>query len=72
MLDVLPLLYSPLALGVIFVLIWATSAIIITIPVFATRGSTQIIWFGAAGFILTVEAAVLITLAVLNSQGKIL
>ena len=28
-------------------------------------------WFGAAGFILTVEAAMLVTLAVLNSQGKI-
>lgn len=71
MLEILPFLYSPLALGVIFTLIFATSVVIFTIPVFATRGTTQMIWFGVTGFLLTVEAAVLVTLAVLNSQGKI-
>ena len=71
MIDSLPALYSPTALGVIFVLIWATTSVIVTIPAFATRGTPQLVWFGAAGFILTVEAAVLITLSVLNSQGKV-
>ena len=71
MIDSLPALYSPTALGVIFVLIWATTSVIVTIPAFATRGTPQLVWFGAAGFILTVEAAVLIALAVLNSQGKV-
>ena len=72
MIEALPLLYSPIALGVIFVLIWATSSVIFTIPAFATRGATQLLWLGAAGFVLTVEGAALVTLAVLNSQGKIL
>lgn len=71
MIDALPALYSPTALGVIFVLVWAATAVVVTIPAFATRGMPQMVWFGAAGFILTVEAAVLVTLAVLNSQGKI-
>ena len=71
MIDALLALYSPTALGVIFVLVWLTTSVIVTIPAFATRGTTQIVWFGAAGFVLTVLAAVLITLAVLNSQGKI-
>ncbi len=71
MIDSLPALYSPTALGVIFVLIWAATSVVVTIPAFATRGTPQLVWFGAAGFILTVEAAVLVTLAVLNSQGKI-
>lgn len=71
--PVVPLaLYSPLALGVIFVLIWAASTVILTIPAFATRGGAQLVWLGVAGFVLTVEAVVLIALAVLNSQGRIL
>ena len=71
MLDLLPFLYSPIALGVIFELILAASTVILTVPVFATRGSTQIAWFGIVGFLLTVELVVLIVLAVLKSQGKI-
>ena len=71
MIDSLLALYSPTALGVIFVLVWLATSVIVTIPAFATRGTTQIVWFGAAGFVLTVLAAVLIALAVLNSQGKI-
>ena len=71
MIDALHALYSPTALGVIFVLVWATTAIIVTIPAFATRGTPQLAWLGAAGFVLTVEAGALIALAVLNSQGKV-
>ncbi|HCV00657.1 MAG: hypothetical protein CL897_01005 [Dehalococcoidia bacterium] len=71
MIDALLPLYSPTSLGVIFVMLWIATSVILTIPAFATRGTPQMIWFGAAGFVLTVEAAVLIALAVLNSQGKI-
>ena len=71
MMDSLLALYSPPALGVIFVLVWIATSVIVTIPAFATRGTAQMVWFGAAGLVLTVEAGVLIALAVLNSQGKI-
>ena len=33
------------------------------IPVFATRGATQLLRFGVIGFVLTVEIAGLVTLA---------
>ena len=71
MIDALFPLYSPTSLGVIFVMLWIATSVILTIPAFATRGTPQMLWLGAAGFVLTVEAAVLIALAVLNSQGKI-
>lgn len=72
MLELIPFLYSPIALGVIFLLVFVTSVIILTIPVFATRGRTQVMWLLTVGFLLTVEGVVLVVLAVLNSQGKIL
>lgn len=71
MLDYLPFLISANSLGVISLLIFMASSVILTIPVFATRGGAQAAWFGVAGFLLTVEAAVLITLVVLTSQGEI-
>lgn len=71
MIESLLALYSPTALGVIFVLVWASTAVVVTIPAFATRGAAQMVWFGAAGFVLTIEAGALIALAVLNSQGKV-
>lgn len=71
MLDYLPFLISANSLGVISLIIVLASSLILTIPVFATRGGTQIAWFGVTGFLLTVEAVVLITLVVLTSQGEI-
>ncbi len=71
MLDYLPFLISANSLGVISLIIFLASSIVLTIPVFATRGGTQIAWFGAVGFLLTVEAVILITLVVLTSQGEI-
>lgn len=71
MLDYLPFLISANSLGVISLLIFLASSVILTIPVFATRGGVQVAWFGVVGFLLTVEAAVLITLVVLTSQGEI-
>jgi hypothetical protein len=71
MLDYLPFLISANSLGVISLIIFLASSLILTIPVFATRGGTQIVWFGVVGFLLTVEAVILITLVVLTSQGEI-
>ena len=69
--DYLPFLISASSLGVISLIIFLASTIVLTIPVFATRGGTQVAWFGVVGFSLTVEAVVLIALVVLTSQGKI-
>jgi len=71
MLPYLPFLIGPLSMGVISLLIFMGSVVILTIPVFATRGSTQALWFALVGFLLTVEAAALITLTVLVSNGTI-
>jgi hypothetical protein len=71
MLANLPFLISANSLGVIGLIIFLASSMILTIPVFATRGRAQAVWFAAVGFLLTVEAVVLITLVVLTSQGKI-
>jgi hypothetical protein len=71
MLDYLPFLISANSLGVISLIIFLASSLILTIPVFATRGGIQIAWFGIVGFLLTVEAVILIILVVLTSQGEI-
>ncbi|PFG74858.1 hypothetical protein [Tepidiforma thermophila] len=67
----LPFLISAMSLGVINLLIFLASAVILTIPVFATRGRTQAIWAAVIGTILLVEAVILIALVVLTGQGKI-
>lgn len=61
-----------LAWGVIATLIFLTSSIILTIPVFASRGAAQVWWLLAVGFLLTVELAGLVTIGVLIDKGKIL
>ncbi len=71
MLAYLPFLISANSLGVICLIVFIASTVIFTIPVFATRGGAQAAWFAVVGFALTVEAAVLITLVVLTSQGEI-
>lgn len=71
MLANLPFLISANSLGVINLIIFLASTVILTIPVFATRGRAQATWFAVVGFLLTVEAVVLVTLVVLTSQGKI-
>jgi len=71
LLAYLPFLISANSLGVICLLIFLGSAVVLTIPVFATRGGTQAVWTGVVGFLLTVEAAVMVTLVVLVSQGEI-
>lgn len=71
MLAYLPFLVSPNSLGVICLIIFLGSSMILTIPVFATRGATQVIWTGVVGFALTVEIAVMVLLVVLTSRGDI-
>lgn len=67
----LPFLISTLSYGTIAMLILAGSTVILTIPVFASRGGSQVIWFGLVGFLLTVEFAVLLTLGILVNNGDI-
>ncbi|MEO8539105.1 MAG: hypothetical protein ABI577_05135 [bacterium] len=71
MLAYLPFLVSPNSLGVICLVIFLASTMIFTIPVFATRGGTQIVWTGIVGFALTVELAIMVLLVVLTSRGDI-
>jgi hypothetical protein len=71
MLAYLPFLISANSLGVICLIIFLASTMIVTIPVFATRGGTQLAWTGVAGFLLTVEIAVMVVLVVLVSRGDI-
>lgn len=71
MLAYLPFLISANSLGVIFMIIFLASTMILTIPVFATRGGTQVAWTGVVGFLLTVELAIMVTLVVLVSRGDI-
>jgi hypothetical protein len=71
MLAYIPFLIGPLTFGVVALLIFISSVVIFTIPVFASRGREQTIWFMVASFLLVVEAAVLITLGILVSRGTI-
>ena len=69
--TVLPVLMSANDAGVISMIIFLASSIILGIPVFATRGTTQLLWGGAVGLILTIELALLVTFVVLISNGTI-
>ena len=67
----LPFLMSANDAGVISLVIFLASSIIFGIPVFANRGTQQLLWAGVVGFVLTVEAALLITFVALVSAGTI-
>jgi hypothetical protein len=71
MLSYLPFLISTNSFGVIAFIIFLGSSLIFMIPVFATRGMTQFVWLAAVGFILTLEAAGLLTLGILVNNGTI-
>ncbi|MCK6564511.1 MAG: hypothetical protein HUU14_11245 [Dehalococcoidia bacterium] len=71
MLTFIPFLLGPLAYGVIALIIFSGSIVVFSIPVLATRGRAQILWFLAMGALITAEAAVLITLGILVDQGTI-
>ncbi|MCA9826152.1 MAG: hypothetical protein R3C29_09825 [Dehalococcoidia bacterium] len=72
MLELAPFLISALAFGVIALVAFIASTVIFTIPVFATRGTTQLAWLGAVGFVLTVEAIGLVVLTILVGRGDFL
>ena len=69
--TVLPFLMSANDAGVIGALVFLSSAIILGIPVFATRGTTQLMWAGGVSLILLVELALIVTFVVLISTGEI-
>ncbi|KAA0230358.1 hypothetical protein EDM76_11405 [bacterium] len=71
MLTFIPFLLGPLAYGVIALIIFSGSIVVFSIPVLATRGRAQLLWFLAMGALITAEAAVLITLGILVDQGTI-
>lgn len=71
MLPTIPFLISALEYGTVALLIFVASNILVPIPVFATRGKAQVLWFLAAGFVLTVEAVVLVILGILVNEGEI-
>lgn len=64
-----PLLVTPLSMGVMALLAFLVSAVVLTIPVFASRGRAQAVWAAIIGTLLLVEAAGLITLVVLVDRG---
>lgn len=66
-----PFLITSLAFGIIALLIFLGSSIILLIPVMATRGTTQLLWFLGVGGILTAELVVLVVLALLVRNGTI-
>ncbi len=72
MLELAPFLISALAFGVAALVTFVASTVILTIPVFATRGTTQLAWLGAVGFVLTVEAIGLVVLTILVGNGDFL
>lgn len=72
MLALVPFLMSALAFGVMSALIFVTASIILTIPVFATKGRTQAMWAGVTGLLLLVLGVMLIVLTIMVGQGDIL
>ncbi len=69
MVEHLPVLVTTLSMGVMALLAFLVSAIVLSVPVLASRGTAQIIWAIVVGTILLAEAAGLITLVVLVDQG---
>lgn len=68
MLSHLPFLVSNLSYGVIALLIFLGSAVILPIPVLASRGGRQVLWFLVVGFLLTAEAVALIVLGATGTK----
>ena len=69
--TILPFLMSANDAGVICMIIFLASSIILGIPVFANRGGTQLAWAGVIGFVLTVELILMVVFVVLISNGTI-
>jgi hypothetical protein len=66
-----PFLITSLAFGIIGLVIFLASNIIFMIPVMATRGTAQLLWFVGMGGLITIELVVLVTLGILVRNGTI-
>ncbi|MFN0093736.1 MAG: hypothetical protein ACKVVT_03030 [Dehalococcoidia bacterium] len=69
--DILPFLMSANDAGIVCMIIFLASSIVFTIPVFATRGMTQVMWLGAVSVVMLIELVLMVTFVVLISQGEI-
>ena len=69
--DFLPFLMSSNDAGIISMLIFISSSVLLGIPVLANRGTAQLVWAGVIGFVLTLELAGMVTFVALISAGKI-
>ena len=69
--TVLPFLMSANDAGVIGLVVFLASSIILSIPVFATRGTTQLMWGGVVSLVLLIELALIVTFVALISAGRI-
>ncbi len=72
MLAIVPFLIGGQTFGVISLVIFLSAVIILTIPVFATRGRAQAVWLGVSGLLLLALGATLVTLTYLVGQERIL
>jgi uncharacterized membrane protein YhhN len=70
MLETLPILLSANDMGVIGLCIFLASSLIFSIPIFATRGKTQLMWFGIVSVVMIAEIALIVTAVVLISTGN--
>lgn len=69
--TVLPFLMSANDAGVMGMIVFLASSIVLGIPVFATRGATQLVWGGAVSLVLLIELVLIVTFVVLISNGTI-
>ncbi len=69
--TILPFLMSANDAGVICMVIFLGSSIVLGIPVFANRGMAQLAWAGVIGFVLTVELILMVVFVTLISNGTI-
>lgn len=72
MIEPVPFLISALAFGVVSLIIFLASTVILTIPVFATRGRTQAVWAGVVSLLLLAIGVTLVILTILVGDDKFL
>jgi hypothetical protein len=72
MLELVPLLMSGLTFGIISLVAFITAVVILTVPVFGTRGRARLLWMGISGVLLLAIGVTLVVLTVLVGQEQIL
>lgn len=71
MIEFLPFMMSTLAFGVMSLVIFMGLSVIVSIPIFATRGRTQAIWFGVVSIFMGAVGIALVVLTILQGRGDI-